>query len=263
MSKKMLLELNGSSRGAFHRWLRAFDGEPRIAWYPSAGEDFRDTLYLHREFAKHRPGSRPDPPAPDIFLHTDYFPWGSSTFLDTATVRDDGRTTIRVKSIEQLPHCVLPLDPEIVDFPQGSAATGRVVFLELSVTSDVLGTFTAPVVYAFVENAAFCAMRALPLGARFSHIVHVRYGGGLGGGGKSSGAWLPNILGRVQCEVFLTDGHLSVQSGDERVHSLYWSLARQVDRSELQRLRILPGRDWSDHGDITWSTVVAPPRSRD
>ena len=46
MSIEFLQSLNGHNRGALRNWLDRLDHEPRIAWYPSAGEDFRDLMYL-------------------------------------------------------------------------------------------------------------------------------------------------------------------------------------------------------------------------
>ena len=142
--------LAGTLNGPFRRWLNAFDGEARIAWYPSAGEDFRDLLYLSSRFSDHSPVTGPEPRHPDIFLHTDYFPWRESTFLDSRVIYDGARSRLEVQDIEELPRCDVPLDPEIVDFPDGSKATGRVVFMNVSVSSTELGRFSAPVVYAFV-----------------------------------------------------------------------------------------------------------------
>jgi hypothetical protein len=52
MSRKLLLELNGGCHGAFHKWLDQLKREPPIAWYPSAGEDFRDLLYPWKVMVK-------------------------------------------------------------------------------------------------------------------------------------------------------------------------------------------------------------------
>ena len=255
MSKKLLYELNGTTKGNFRQFLDGFKGYPRIAWYPSAGEDFRDLLYLHPSFVKKYPAFKSEPRHPDIFLHTDYFPWKSSNFLDNRTIYMDGRTRISVATIEQFPRIDLPLDAGIVDFPEGSHATGRVIFLEIDVQSDVLGSFRAPVIYAFVENAAFCAKKILPFDGRFSHIIHVRYGGGLGGGGESSGAWLHNILKQVHCEVYITDGSACMQSGDELAIRLYPELGESQDY-ELEKIRIIQSEKWSDHGNVSWNIVM-------
>ena len=255
MSRKLLRNLNGNNNGNLLRWLNAFKGEPRIAWYPSSGEDFRDLLYLHPTFSKMNPATKPEPKSPDIFLHTDYFPWATSGFLDGRTIHIDDRTLITVRSIEELPRCDLPIDENIVDFPQGSRATGKVLFLEIDVESSILGTFSAPVVYAFVENSVFCAKRILQQDSLFSHIVHVRYGGGCGGGGKSSGIWLLNVLRRLQCECFVTDGHYARQSGDERTYDLFPELAGPEDKSQLEQVRIIKSAGWSGHGDVSWNII--------
>jgi len=255
MSKEMLYSLNGTNNGAFRRWLDNFKGEPSVAWYPSAGEDFRDLLYLNPKFSEIEPASKTEPKSPDIFLHTDFFPWSSSTFLDNRTIHKDDHTTVSVKSIEELPACNLPLDNEIVDFARGSHATGRVLFLEVEIQSDTLGNFNAPVIYAFVENAAFCAKKILPYDGRLSYIIHVRFGGGCGGGGKSTGIWLLNILQKVRCEVFVSDSHYARQSGDERIYQLYPNLAGNEDTSQLEQIRVIASERWSQHGDVTWNIV--------
>lgn len=255
MSRQLLLSLNGNKNGKFNQWLNNFKGEPRIAWYPSACEDFRDLLYLHPNFAERRPGLKPDPQPPDIFLHTDYFPWSTSAFLDSDNIHLDDRTSVTVRSIEELPRCDLPLDGQIVDFAEGSHATGRVLFLEVDIASNVLGNFSAPVVYAFVENSVFCAERCLPNDAVFSHIIHVRFGGGCGGGGKSSGIWLLNALRKLRCECFVTDSHYYRQSGDERIYELYPELAGGEDKTQLEQIRVVPSEGWSGHGDVSWNIV--------
>jgi hypothetical protein len=255
MSKKFLQHLNGNKNGEYNQWLNEFKGEPRIAWYPSAGEDFRDILYLNPNFSKQNPSSKPDPQSPDIFIHTDYFPWSTSSFLDRSTIHHDDRTSITVKLIEELPRCNLPLDNKIVDFPQGNHVTGRVLFLKVNVVSNELGEFSVPVVYAFVENSVFCAKNILPQNAVFSHIIHVRYGGGCGGGGKSSGIWLLNILRKLQCECFITDSHYTRQSGDERTYELYPELSGTEDKSIFEQIRVVQSAGWSGHGDVSWNIV--------
>lgn len=256
MSKELLYKLNGSKEGGLLRWLKNFNGEPRIAWYPSAGGDFRDLLYLNPAYLKTNPPSfEGEPNQPDIFLHTDYFPWSNSTFLDNAAVYRDDRTIVSVKSIEELPKCNLPLDNQIVVCPDDSHATGRVCFLDVEIESDKLGKISAPVIYAFVENAAFCGKLVIPQNARFSHVVHVRFGGGSGGGGKSSGIWLLNVLRKIHCEVFVTDSHFSRQSGDKRVYELYPALSGNEDSTQLKPIRVIKGEGWSGHGDVSWNII--------
>lgn len=255
MSREMLYELNGNRNGKFRRWLDNFNGEPRIAWYPSAGTDFRDMLYLHpafREISKSSKSS--EPPPPDIFLHTDYYPWDSSTFLDTNRIYRDKHTEVTVSHIEALPRCNLPLDARIVHFTEANRATGQIVFLEVNVESDKLGRFTRPLIYAFAENASFCAGKILPNNGRISHIVHVRHGGGCGGGGYSSGIWLLNVLDKVNCEVLIADDdHMGVYSGDERIFELYPELSGKNELLGFEKIRTIEGKYWSEHGDLSWN----------
>ena len=255
MSKQLLNDLNGNNIGNFRKYLDNFTGEPRIAWYLSAGTDFRPLLYLDPRYAEISKPSQPDPVPPDIFLFTDYFPWDHSDFLDTPNIHIDKRTEVFVNSIEELPNLHIPLDEGIVDFPQGSHATGRVIFLEVKIKSTILGEYTYPVVYAFVENESFCAAKMLPLHARISHIIHVRYGGGCGGGGNASGIWIHNVLKRLGCEVLISDGHYHLQPGDELAKSKYATLAPHGDPPELETIRILRGEGWSNHGDISWNLL--------
>ena len=252
MSIEFLQSLNGSRTGLFHRWMQRLGREPRIAWYPSAGEDFRDLMYLHPNFQTQSPASQPEPTCPDLFLHTDYFPWESSSFLDSNLVYEDHRTSVHIRAIEELPRIDLPLDKDIVHFTEGSFATGRVLFLELEVRSDVVGSLTAYALYAFAENAVFCVQKMLSHGAKISHVINVRYGGGLGGGGYSTGAWLLNVLDRLQCEVLISDGHWQSLRGDQRIYQLYHTLAGSEDLKPWKPIRVLPGVRWSRHGDVSW-----------
>ena len=256
MSRQLLLDLNGGNNGLFLKWLNALDEEPRIAWYPSSGEDFRDLLYLNPRYSEIRPVSRGEPGHPNVFLHTDYFPWSTSTFLDCKIIYRDARTKIELRDLEELPRCNLPIDAEIVDFPEGSRATGRLVFLDISVTSTALGNFLAPVVYAFVENGAFCARKILANKGKMSHVIHVRFGGGCGGGGQSTGIWLLNVLRRVGCEYFLTDSHYHRQGGDIRTYQLYPELSGNEDTGQLEQpTRTVASESWSGYGNVSWCAV--------
>ncbi|MBF0238958.1 MAG: hypothetical protein HQM12_14750 [SAR324 cluster bacterium] len=253
MSRKFLFNMNGNNRGAFFRWLNAFDGEPRIAWYPSAHDDFRDLMYLHPQYAQMNPASKPEPSPPDIFLHTDYYPWKRASFFENSIIYSDKRTVVSVKSIEELPRCDLPIDDRIVDFPNENENPGRVLFMNIEIQSMVFGSFTALVLYVFVENAAFCAQRMLPLKCRLSHVVHIRFGGGMGGGGKSTGIWMLNVLRTFGCELFITDNHYGLQSGDQRIYRLYPSLTGNEDTSRFDQIRVLRSESWSGHGDVSWN----------
>jgi hypothetical protein len=254
MSRQLLTFLNGNTRGHLQRFLDDPDFHPRIAWYPSAGWDFRDLLYLHPDFhggAEIPAEGLPQPPT--FFLHTDYFPWSSIPVFDSGeTVFKDNHTWIRVEHREELPCCKLPLDDRIVDFKHGSALTHRVFYLELGVHSSVLGRFTRPLIYAFAENAAFCAHVLLPQEAALSHIVRVRFGGGLCGGGRSTGIWLLNVLRKLKCDCLVCNAEWHRQEGDQRIYQLYPELQGAEDDTCLHRLCKLHSHQWSGYGDVHW-----------
>lgn len=254
MSKALLYQLNGSRRGLLRDWLDAFSGEPRIAWYPASGFDFRDLLHLHPSFTDTHPGSQPDVPPPDIFLHTDYFPWQAENFLGGEFAYHDRYTQIRINYREELPCCRLPRDSGIVHFPQRNEYTDRVIFLELEVTSHLLGCFSFPLIYAFVENVAFAGEYILPLKAQFSHIMHVRYAGGYGGG-ASTGIWLFNILRKLSCECFLTDQKYGKWPGDERAIELYPELGVPDYYLQLKTIRTLPRSAWDAYDYVAYRQV--------
>lgn len=58
MSKELLSNLNGNKSGHLKRFIDEFDGDPRIAWYPSAGTDFRALLYQHPSYSQLHPASQ-------------------------------------------------------------------------------------------------------------------------------------------------------------------------------------------------------------
>jgi len=257
MSLQLLKHLNGNNAGGLKKFIDKFEGrgEPRICWYPSSGEDFRALLYLHPGFSAISPPARQEPDHPDIFLYTDYFPWKSSTFLDSRIIYNDDRTYVLAESIEELPGLDTTLHSGILDFPEGSVVTNKVLFLNIKINSSKLGEVKFPVIYAFAENESFCAEKLLPQKANISHIIHVRYGGGYGGG-KSSGIWLLNVLKKLKCELFISDGHYAWQDGDNKVKEFYPALAGDGNSTDFECIRTVDGLSWSNHGDVSWNVVA-------
>jgi hypothetical protein len=254
MSRQLLNNLNGNKTGQLKKFLDDLKGEPRIAWYPSSGEDFRALLYLHPLFSTYQPITQSEPKAPDIFLFTDYYPWTYSTFLDNKLIYCDLRTSVNIEHIEELPILNLPLHNELIVFPEGSIVTDRAFFMQISIDSYQLGQIKFPVIYAFAENEAFYCHKLVPFKSLISHIIHIRYGGGLGGGGKASGAWLINVLKQLNCELFITDGQHHWQDGDNFALDICSSIPRDVD-VKFTPIRVIHGRGWSDNGDVIWNLI--------
>jgi hypothetical protein len=254
MTRQLLTHLNGNRSGQLKKFLDDFSGEPRIAWYPSAGEVFHALLYLHSSYSQLNPATELEPRSPDVFLFTDYYPKKHSRFLDDRIIYSGTRTTVYIEHIEELPRLNLPLHNEIVNDMEGSAVTDRAVFLIVKVVSDTLGSISYPVIYAFAENEAFYCNKLVPNKTTISHIIHVRYGGGCGGAGKASGSWLLNVLKSLNCELFITDGHHTEQDGDKFALKFCASIPRQCE-SILIPIRVIPSAQWSGHGDVSWNLV--------
>lgn len=253
---RFLQALNVNRTPAFSRFLAGFEREPNICWYPSAGHDFRDLLYLSRSYAEHDPATWPEADPPDLFMHTDYYPYERSDFLDHPVVHIDTRTVIRVEKIEEVARLPLPRHPELIHFPEPNRASGRVIYLRLGVHSDRLGKVPdAHVLYAFVENTAFCAEVMIPRGATLSHLIHIRYGGGFGGS-SAGGAWLSGVIGRLGCRTLITDGRLgNWQHGDHSALRLYPALSGAEGPPPGRVIRTVPSVSWSGHGDVRWVRV--------
>ena len=116
MPLKLLNELNGNRRGAFRKYLNSLEHEPRIAWYPSAGHDFRDLLYLNPEYCRLNP-VKMEPILSDFFLHTDYYSWGSSIFTrNNELIYHDDRTSVMADHMEELPRLNIPVNVNMYVF---------------------------------------------------------------------------------------------------------------------------------------------------
>jgi hypothetical protein len=253
MSRQLLTYLNGNHTGLLHEYLAVHNGEPRIAWYPSAGNDFRALLYLSSHYADAFPASKPEPTAPDMFVFTDYLPYREPKYSKGYVVKDDGKTLMTIADIEELPRLELPLHSEHVVFPDAGRAIGRVFFMIVEITSNVLGSYAYPVLYVVSSNEAFCCEVLLPHNARISHIIHVRYGAALGGS-RTTGIWITHAIKPLLTEVLVMDRYNGWRKADLNVLDYCKALPSQIDYN-LRPIRTVPELLWSDHGDVTWYVV--------
>jgi len=254
----LLNDLNGNKNGLLNEFIKNCKADPRIAWYPSSGTDFRGLMYLSAEYERIKPSSKAAPVPPDFFLFTDYFPWEGSTFLDSKEVFNDGHTHITVEEFEKLPSLNLSYHyPEIVEFK--SKIYNTCVFLKIKIESDKLGVIRYPVLYAFVENEAFFMEKLLPLKAKITHIIHVRYGGDCGGGGHASGIWLLNVLKTLGTELFISDTSIfgDYWAGGDAAFLKYCPSVNKEDKPKLTKIKTIPSESWSDYGDVGFNLVQA------
>lgn len=258
MSLELLKSLNGSKNGLLKSFINKYDNgqEPRIAWYPSAGTDFRALLYTSAKYAALNPASNNEPKPPDIFIFTDYWGFEYSSFLDTPLIFEDENTKITVISSELLPDLVLPRPDEIVSYPETNSVSNKVAYLNVQVESDELGIIEIPVIYAFVVNEEFMSKVIIPNNGKLSHIIKIRYGGGLGGGGKVRGNWILHLLNKVGCELLICDNSHINGSKDEIVFANYPNIASNHSEPNITEIRKIDSEKWSRYGDVSWYVVA-------
>lgn len=128
--------------------------------------------------------------------------------------------------IEELPRLPLPLDGEIVSFPEHDQHNGRVFFAMAR---------GAPMLYVVGMNEALCAQAMLPTKAKLGHIVRVRYGNTMGGG-IGSGCFIYNMLERLGVELLVTDIYNNPMEGDRRCYKLYPEMRGSYNLNDYHRV---------------------------
>jgi hypothetical protein len=248
MSIEMLYKLNGRNSGEFKKFVDELKGIPRIAWYPSAGEDFSPLLLLNKYYSNLNPTIDVEPAPPDIFLFTDYFPLYSKDSIDKKFVYSSNGTEIILNLIEELPKIHFPLKGNSYDYYISD--NGQVFFLEATVKSEILGEFKFPVIYAFTENQTFCSRILLKNKSIISHIIHHRYCSGCTPGGKTSSDWFMKYLERLKCEVYISLGFIDWRHIDNTKYQSYYNY--KVKTPKMRAIRILKDNEWHGHGDVIW-----------
>jgi len=254
MSRKLLSHLNGNNDGRLKEFLDNFEGEPRIAWYPSAGEDYHPLLYFPRRFSEPF-RARGEQQSPDLFLFTDYFPWKYSTFLERMPSYSERSSGVTIEYIEELPRLNLSLHKRLVRFENGGRRTDRAVFLEVKISSSYSDSYSCRILYAFAENTIFFYEKLVPYEAKISHIIHTNYGAGCGGGGSSTGVWLKNVLRQLHCEFFITDGQETWLDGDLFALELCPSIPKESN-VQLTPLNGANRQGRAGGGGLSWYSVT-------
>ena len=142
-------------------------GLKEIAWYPSAGGDYRDVL----ETSKTRLAFHGLEHAPDVFIHTD--PTNDfSNISESDVLHQDLRTTVTVKSVERI---WIPQPSRQEDDCHEMGERGsEITVLEVIARSDVLGRIDATIVHVPRSNYEFFNEFVVQGGIRFGTLVKVR-----------------------------------------------------------------------------------------
>lgn len=168
---------------------------------------------------------------------------------------DDDRTRIRVKKFEVLPSLNAKVDSELVDCIDIGSANKKVAFVVLDVWSRKYGHLgEMNLLYLNVENEWF-ANELVNSKAIITHITHVRYGTNFGFA-KATGAYLKNILDKLQTKFFISDPYLEPNIFDGKAIRLYPTLKSHNNQLiKLNAFHTVPSNSWSCHGDVTFYFV--------
>lgn len=249
-NNSFLYQLTNPRSNLFNSFLREHGQvDFKVCWYPSAGKDYRPLLYLSDQYKVYcKIGCSHEPKSPDFFILTDYN--SHLEFRKGSILHQDSCSKITVLDSEKLMPINMRYSLDIVDFAQ-NRSYNNVTFIQALVESKQIGTFKVPLLYINAINEYFCMDFLIRYQAIISYIIHVRYGGGCGGGGRASGAWLNYVLELLKTEVYITDEQEDLQSGDEVFLEQFPKLKLQtVPKKTL--LRTIPSENWSSHGDVNW-----------
>ena len=261
MSSQLLQLLDNRRSVQFTKFVSSLEHEARIAWYPSAGTDFRALFYLNDVFLSANPTIEgEDPKEPDIFLYTDYAMtndrFNHILFHGGETViHDDGRSTVTLSDIENLGRIEFDSYSDYQLTEQNRHFYNRVFFFNATIESADFGSITKPVLYIFCCNEQLCSELLLPMKAKVSHVIHIRYGHCFGGA-NSSGHWLQHVLSLLQCEMYIHDGLSHYYDNEQRIISYYSEVIPQESISTLTTIREIDGRGWSYSTRIIWQAVI-------
>ncbi len=254
-----------------------------ICWYPSAGSDFREVLFLSEQYYKWKDVPKDSGQVlPDLFLLTDVYP-NPDTFtggygidpnvngythiykLTNRTIKPGDYlfsgtrllTDIRIDSLERLKN-VSPDINEAVCNMRRESYTGTAYLFHVTVTSGLLGTWKTDVLYAVTENVAFAKDVLLAEHIPVEYVIQIRYGNGFGGS-RISGDWLSLLLKSLGCRYFIAnDQYCRIYDPDDL---LVEKVIKEIfNNGELQApdyelIYNIDGVQWSNYGPVLWTRI--------
>ena len=260
MSSQLLQLLDNRRCPRYSELISRLGPQPRIAWYPSAGTDFRPLYFLSEVYMSNNPPNHgEDSKEPDIYLFTDYHIYNElfERILfkgEQPIIRDDGRSKVILSHIEYLGRINFTSYPDYTLTEENAHFFNRVFFFYVTIESAQFGTIIKPVIYAFSCNEQFCSELMIPSGAEISHVIHVRYGHGFGGA-NCSGHWIQHVLYSLSCEIYVHDGLSNYSYNEHRIIEHYGDVIPQKPMSIFNTIREIDGRNWSDSTRIIWQQV--------
>ncbi|WP_035765042.1 DUF7663 domain-containing protein [Butyrivibrio sp. NC2002] len=248
----------------------------RICWYPSAGADFRELLFLSPKYLKWKSVSISKKELPDLFILTDCFPHDCSfkrtpspsyierlnhdNYSDLNTIVHDSRTRITVNDkIEEISFSGIPFDEIFFNFDI-SDNYNKAFLMNLHIDSDKLGEWDSEVLYILVENTRFALDYLYKNKIHIDWIIKVRYGDAFGGS-TLSGDWLLKLLGPLNVKYYLSNKvtESSFEYIPESIikeYPIHKEILNDTSLQNLEEVHRVDAVTWSDQGDIYWYRVL-------
>ena len=261
-----------------------FKRHKHICWYPSAGADFRELLFLSEQYCKWKEVNIAADQLPDLFVLTDanpgdfqftmdeyYNPYGVSNIAvingkkpymikSKPLYRSFNRKTcITVEYMDILEGVDIPLSENTYRFKR-SENYGKAFYMRVHIKSKQLGEWNADVLYLLTENTGFALKYLIPKKISVDYIVRVRYGDAFGES-VLNGEWLLKLIKPLNVKYFLSNyiDDYSFRYVPEQLEEDGYSDMKDIwgntDVFPLNEIHWVDGRLWSDQGDICWYKV--------
>lgn len=173
--------------------------DPKIAWYPSSGLDFRDLMEVNRTTSIE----------PDLFFHTDYN--YREVKLKCEVVYSDQLTKVTIEDITELQFIVgidYNIQADFVTFPENASRRLRIYLLNVRIESS-LELISKPVIFFYMDNINFLDEVLLKHRIHISHLIKVREGCTYGGNEKSISVAYA-FLGALNLKYILVDNEAEI-----------------------------------------------------
>ena len=251
----------------------------RICWYPSAGADFRELLFLSEQYCKWKNIPITSEELPDLFILTDCNPKDTFspkniaglTCIEKLNGQEysqmnylfdslDRRTLITLRNkVECIGTINVPFDSRLFAF-KPSNNYGNVYFIQAKIYSKKLGVWNADILYILTENTNFALHYLIKHHICIDYLVRVRYGDAFGGS-MLSGEWLLKLLRPLNVTHFLsklvtedTFNYIPELLLNDN-YSNYKNILTDTSTIALKELHRINAMTWSNQGDIYWYKV--------
>lgn len=264
---EILKPVDKKGKEFFDKVVESVKDNPRILWYPSARNDYRDILelseiskdvlenlgisdnitdgsqILERIRRKYNCGCKrltiaydydiKKEELPNLFIHTDYDKEGVT--LKEGTVFDDGRTRVNIKKLCKLKikknvDIRYHVDEEYAN-PEFAYKEPVIYLLDVELESNVLGKMSKPLIYFMFENINFLMEVLLKNRINVYYLVRVKDGcGSLGGANVSMTVIFP-FLSILNTKYLITDYHtyFNADEWEREYGSLIMEIAKEYN----------------------------------